>query len=112
MLLRPNGAVRFANPEELADYGAEAIPSAPIDIFQREAFEETIFLGLRMNEGLSVSRLRVQSSRELFAPTEEAARELIREGLMIEQEGRWQLTLRGRLLSNDVFTSLLMGVAV
>ena len=67
MLLRPHGAVRFANPEELAYYGAEAIPSAPIDIFQRETFEETIFLGLRMNEGLSVSRLREQSPRELFA---------------------------------------------
>jgi oxygen-independent coproporphyrinogen-3 oxidase len=112
MLLRPHGAVRFANPEELTYYGAEAIPSAPIDIFQREAFEETIFLGLRMNEGLSVSRLREQSPREMFASTEEAARELIREGLMIEQDDRWQLTLRGRLLSNDVFTNLLMGVAI
>jgi oxygen-independent coproporphyrinogen III oxidase len=112
MLLCPYGAVRFANPEDLPHYGAEVIPSAPIDIFQREAYEETIFLGLRMNEGLSVSRLREQFPRELFAPTEEAARELIREGLMIEQDDRWQLTLRGRLLSNDVFTNLLMGVAV
>ncbi len=48
----------------------------------------------------------------MFASTEEAARELIREGLMIEQDDRWQLTLRGRLLSNDVFTNLLMGVAI
>ncbi|HSY36025.1 MAG TPA: radical SAM family heme chaperone HemW [Acidobacteriaceae bacterium] len=112
MLLRPHGAVRFANPEELAHYGAEKIPSAPVDVFQREAFEETIFLGLRMNEGLSLSRLRDESPRELFASTEEAAREMIREGLMIEQDERWQLTLRGRLLSNDVFTNLLMGVAV
>ena len=112
MLLRSHGAVRFANPDELADYGAAAIPYAPIDIFQREAFEETIFLGLRMNEGLSVSRLREQSPRELFAPTEEVARELVRDGLMIEQDDRWQLTLRGRLLSNDIFTNLLMGVAV
>ena len=112
MLLCPHGAVRFANPEELAHYGAEEIPSAPVDVFQRETFEETIFLGLRMNEGLSVSRLREQSPHELFAPAGEAARELIREGLMIEPDDRWQLTLRGRLLSNDVFTNLLMGVAV
>ena len=112
MLLRPRGAVRFANPEDLAYYGAEEISSSPVDVFQREAFEETIFLGLRMNEGLSVSRLREQSPIELFAPAEETARELIREGLMNEQDDRWQLTLRGRLLSNDVFTNLLMGVAV
>ncbi len=112
MLLHRRGAIRFANPEELTHYGIEKIRSAPIDILEREAFEETIFLGLRMNEGLSVSRLREKFPRELFASSECAARELIREGLMIEQDDRWQLTLRGRLLSNDVFTNLLMGVAV
>jgi oxygen-independent coproporphyrinogen III oxidase len=112
MLLRSSGAVRFANPEELAHYGVGSIPLAPINVFQREAFEETIFLGLRMNEGLSASKLHTQFPLELLASTEEAARELIREGLMIEQDDRWQLTLRGRLLSNDVFTNLLMGVAV
>jgi oxygen-independent coproporphyrinogen-3 oxidase len=110
MLLRPDGAVRFANPEEIAHYGAEASP-APIDIFQREAFEETIFLGLRMNEGLSLAQLRQQFSSALVEPAVDAASELIRDGLMLEHHGRWQLTLRGRLLSNDVFTNLLMGVA-
>ena len=111
MLLRSNGAVRFANPEDLSHYGSQQPPSSPIDVFEREAFEETIFLGLRMNEGISPSQLSQQFPRELVAPTEDAASELIRDGLMIEHNGRWQLTLRGRLLSNDVFTNLLMGVA-
>ena len=110
MLLRPGGAVRFANPEDLALYSAEPTPT-PIDVFQREAFEETIFLGLRMNQGLSLAQLRQQFPAELTAPAEDAARELIRDGLMLELNGRWQLTLRGRLVSNDVFTNLLMGVA-
>jgi oxygen-independent coproporphyrinogen III oxidase len=110
MLLRPNGAVRFASPEDLALYSHEPTPT-PIDVFQREAFEETLFLGLRMNEGLSLAQLRQQFPTELTAPTEDAASELIRDGLMLEHNGRWQLTLRGRLLSNDVFTHLLMGVA-
>jgi oxygen-independent coproporphyrinogen III oxidase len=112
MLLRPEGAVRFANPEELSHYATEEAPSAPIDVFQHEAFEETIFLGLRMNEGLSLSQLKQKFPTELVAPTADAANELIRDGLMIEHNGRWQLTLRGRLLSNDVFTNLLMGIAV
>jgi hypothetical protein len=30
---------------------------------------------------------------------------------MVECDGRWQLTLRGRMLSNDVFANLLAGVA-
>jgi oxygen-independent coproporphyrinogen-3 oxidase len=110
MLLRPTGAVRFANTEALAYYAAGAAPT-PIDVFQREAFEETLFLGLRMNEGLSLAHLRQQFPTELIAPTEDAAIELIRDGLMLEHHGHWQLTLRGRLLSNDVFTNLLIGVA-
>ena len=112
MLPSTRGAVRFANPEELGKYGVRGTRPTPIDIFEREAFEETIFLGLRMNEGVSVSRLREQSSSDVFASTEEAARQLMRDGFVIEHDGRWQLTLRGRLLSNDVFTNLLMGVAV
>jgi oxygen-independent coproporphyrinogen-3 oxidase len=111
MLLRSNSAVRFANSEELSHYGAEATPPTPTDIFEREAFEETIFLGLRMNEGLSLSHLRQEFPIELIAPAEDAATELIRNELMTGHNGYWQLTLRGRLLSNDVFTNLLMGVA-
>jgi oxygen-independent coproporphyrinogen-3 oxidase len=112
MLLRPDGAVRFSNPDELPHYRVGEIPSAPIEVFQREAFEETIFLGLRMNEGLDLTHLRQQFPAQLIKATEEAAQELIRDGFMVDRNGRWQLTLRGRLLSNDVFTNLLMGVAV
>jgi oxygen-independent coproporphyrinogen-3 oxidase len=111
MLLRANGAVRFANPEELSQYGSEELLSAPMDILEREAFEETLFLGLRMNEGVSLSQLVREFPSELVEPATNVARELIRDGLMTEQDGHWQLTLRGRLLSNDVFTNLLMGVA-
>jgi oxygen-independent coproporphyrinogen-3 oxidase len=111
MLLRASGAVRFANPEELLQYGPACKLLVPVDILAREAFEETIFLGLRMKEGVSISQLRQDFPSEFVVPTQDAARELIRDGLMIEQEGRWQLTLRGRLISNDVFTNLLMSVA-
>lgn len=111
MLLRPNGAVRFANPEELAQYGTGDFDPAPVDVAAREAFEETIFLGLRMNEGVSLSQLRREFPSELVAPMEATVNELIRDGLMIAQEGRLQLTLHGRLISNDVFTNLLISVA-
>jgi oxygen-independent coproporphyrinogen-3 oxidase len=35
----------------------------------------------------------------------------VREGLMLHEEGCWRLTLRGRLVSNEVFGTLLEGVA-
>ncbi len=111
MLLRANGAVRFANPEELAQYGVQEFHPAPVDVAAREAFEETIFLGLRMNEGVSLSQLRRQFPSEFVAAMEAAANELIRDGLMIAEDDRLQLTLHGRLISNDVFTNLLMGIA-
>jgi oxygen-independent coproporphyrinogen-3 oxidase len=120
MLLRPGGAMRFANLDELSLYNPAdfAMPlnlldSQPtsIQVHQREAFEETIFLGLRLNEGVSIAQLRHDFPNEFVNPTEDAAKDLIRDGLMSERDGRWQLTLRGRLISNDVFTNLLMGVA-
>ena len=64
-----------------------------------------------MNEGVRISHLRETFAPELVAPAIEAAAELIRDGLMIEHNGHWQLTLRGRLVSNDVFTNLLQSVA-
>jgi oxygen-independent coproporphyrinogen-3 oxidase len=111
MLLRPGSAVRFANPDELTHFNPAQSTPVSIEVHQREAFEETIFLGLRMNEGVSLSKLRQDFPNELIASAEDASKDLIRNGLMSEHDDRWQLTLRGRLISNDVFTKLLMGVA-
>jgi oxygen-independent coproporphyrinogen-3 oxidase len=111
MLLRAEGAVRFANPDELSRYAVDATPLTPVKVTGLQALEETLFLGLRLNEGISIEDLRRNFPHELLAPIEEAAKELIRDGLMLDLNGRWQLTLRGRLISNDVFTNLLMSIA-
>ncbi|QMV20194.1 radical SAM family heme chaperone HemW [Granulicella sp. 5B5] len=111
MLPAASGAMRFANPDELARYaGAESEREAtPVGL--HEAFEETIFLGLRMSEGVPIAGLREAFPRELVASCEEAARGLVAEGLMTDDDGHWRLTLRGRLVSNDVFGRLLEGIA-
>ena len=111
MLLRATGSVRFANPDDLQNYAIEPNPLTPLDVVGRAAFEETIFLGLRMNKGVCISQLRQDFPSEYTAPMEDAARELISDGLMLDHDDHWQLTLRGRLISNDVFTNLLMGIA-
>jgi oxygen-independent coproporphyrinogen-3 oxidase len=64
-----------------------------------------------MNAGLAIADLRATALRGLFPGVEEAAHELIRDGLMLELNGHWQLTLRGRMLSNEVFADLLAGAA-
>jgi oxygen-independent coproporphyrinogen-3 oxidase len=111
MLLTETGAVRFANVDKLQSYGLAGSRGDLTTISEREAFEETIFLGLRMCDGVSLQSLRTQFARELMEPCEEAARELIADGLMTKEDGFWRLTLRGRLVSNEVFGHLLESVA-
>jgi oxygen-independent coproporphyrinogen-3 oxidase len=107
MLLRPDGsAVRFANADELGEYHA-GVGSEITEVDEREAFEESVFLGLRLNEGLSVTRLRERFSSACIRDCEERVKFLAREGLMLVHDGRWKLTRRGRLVSSEVFGELL-----
>ena len=111
MLQREDGAVRFANSDELAMYVPEFLSQDGIDVVGLTAFEEAVFLGLRMNEGIEISQLSSKYSSHFVVLLQPAVKELVHEGLMTDQNGRWQLTLRGRMISNDVFTNLLMAVA-
>jgi oxygen-independent coproporphyrinogen-3 oxidase len=111
MLLRDDGrAVRFANPDELDDYDAERVAEL-IEITRRDEFEESIFLGLRLNDGVSVENLRERFPISWVRECEERVRELAREGLMSVANGRWYLTMRGRLVSSEIFGELLAIVA-
>jgi len=104
MLRRGEGAVRWANVEELKVYPGVAETT---DVAEREVFEETVFLGLRMCDGLSLQGSR----REWVQEFETSAKELAREGLMVLDGERWKLTRRGMMVSNEVFGSLLETVA-
>ena len=42
---------------------------------------------------------------------EDGVREMVEGGLMADEDGRWRLTVRGRMVSNEVFGRLLAGVA-
>ena len=106
MLRRTNGGdVRFANTDELGSYGL-AGRTVPQVIDAEGAFEESLFLGLRMLEGVDVKVLEGQFGARV-GTVAHTVEELVRAGLMTSREGRWALTLRGRLLSNEVFGELL-----
>lgn len=111
MLLRQNGsAVRFANPQELDRYDGESVGEL-IEITTRDEFEEAIFLGLRLKEGVSVESLRERFPVDLVRECEERVRELARTGWMCVTDGRWSLTTKGRLISSEIFGELLAVVA-
>jgi oxygen-independent coproporphyrinogen-3 oxidase len=105
------GAVRFANPDEMRDYDKSAWGGNVVRVGDEAAFEESLFLGLRLREGVDVEALRARFGNERVRGCEEAARELVEGGLMVEALGRWTLTLRGRMVSNEVFGRLLEVVA-
>jgi oxygen-independent coproporphyrinogen-3 oxidase len=125
MLTAGDEALRFANTSDLDEYlgnGTKTTPfrvlesardAAPqIDVIGRvEAFEESLFLGLRLNDGVDLSRLRDQFGGELLHDVTPALLEVRDAGLVELNSDRVSLTSRGRLVSNEVFSRLLVTVA-
>lgn len=102
-------AIRWANPDELGAYTGAACMRKPEWVEDRGAFEETVFLGLRMVDGLAwkqMGKFRLEWVREL----REAIVGLTREGLMGWNEERSWLTPRARMIASEVFGELLAGV--
>ena len=121
MLWTKSGAsIRFANPDDLDTYlnpGGGLLPQLrpadlkPIDrIDAAQAFEESLFLGLRLNSGVDLEQLREGFDPDLLAAAEPALSELTDAGLLDRSGSRLRLTSHGRLVSNEVFSRLLIAV--
>lgn len=99
---------RWSNERDAARYTAlveagltPVVESIELD--EREAAAEAVFLGLRMMQGLSLSEHRARFGKDLSA---EYAADLSRlsEARLISIEDDWlRLTRHGALLSNEVF---------
>lgn len=123
MLLADEGAVRFANTSDLDRYlGQELAPNpfrllelernetdGEVDIVGRsEAFEESLFLGLRLNEGVDLNTLRGHFGEGLLQQAMPSLVEVRDAGLLELSTERIRLTPKGRLVSNEVFSRLLI----
>jgi oxygen-independent coproporphyrinogen III oxidase len=126
MLRTGEGAVRFANTSDLDEYLGDAAGNTPfrvlgeapknaatgIDSIGRdEAFEESLFLGLRLNEGVDLDRLRSQFGDDLLQGAMPALFEVRDAGLLEINGDCARLTPQGRLVSNEVFSRLLVSAA-
>jgi oxygen-independent coproporphyrinogen-3 oxidase len=112
-------AVRFATPDSLEEYSAAANDANPIAarveqllatrtlVNTQAALEESFFLGLRMNRGVSLVRLREHFGEHAIGSHSAVIAELVEDGLLGEAGERLHLTSRGRLLSNEVFARFL-----
>jgi len=72
-----------------------------------QQLEEAWFLGLRRNAGVRIAALRKEFGPQAIEPSLAVAQRLAGEGLLTIQRGTVCLTVRGRLISNDVFAEFL-----
>ncbi|HEY6413099.1 MAG TPA: radical SAM family heme chaperone HemW [Edaphobacter sp.] len=118
--------VRFANTDNLDVYLGDASAKGPFEIVSRikdssdteadiigreEAFEESLFLGLRLNEGVALSSLRSEFGAAMLEDSMPALLEVRDAGLLEMESGLIRLTARGRMVSNEVFSRLLLASA-
>ena len=71
------------------------------------ALSDTLMLGLRLCDGVSLSELRRRFGQAALESRAAAFEEAISLGLLERADGRLRLTARGRLLANEVFVRLL-----
>ena len=102
-------SARFSNGDDLHSYVAGDEPRVPESIDELAAWEETIFLGLRLTDGLSASALRSTHPSPWVNALLASAWELQKQGLMQVTGDRIALTHRGRLVSSSIFGELLAG---
>jgi oxygen-independent coproporphyrinogen-3 oxidase len=122
MLRRGPEALRRANTDDLDTYLHQPPQSPPtglqvitteaapkVDLVRPEqGFEEALFLGLRMNEGVDLADLRTEFGDGLVRCALEATADVEQAGLLSRIDGRLQLTAQGRMVSNEVFSRLLL----
>lgn len=104
-MLQGNGdfeSVRLATPDVLEQYVAGNEWKRNY-VSPQQALEEAFFLGLRLNEGVSLETLQDRFGAEAIAAYRPAIRDLVKDGLLKHNDDKISLTLRGRLLSNEVF---------
>lgn len=100
--------VRWGNVEEIHQYVSllhrGQRPTEEIQtLSRREQMEETVFLGLRLIEGVSLDAFRQRFGAALTEAFDKQIRELTEKGLVELAAGHLKLTGKGLPLANQVF---------
>jgi oxygen-independent coproporphyrinogen-3 oxidase len=106
--LRAEGidCVRFATTDVYDRFlAAPDFTASPVTTGQ--ALEESFFLGLRLNRGVSLQQFEESFGARLIAYSPIIA-DLVSDGLLVRDGDRLQLTPQGRLLSNEVFEKFIL----
>ncbi|HEX7961461.1 MAG TPA: radical SAM family heme chaperone HemW, partial [Terriglobales bacterium] len=96
-------ALRLATTDHLDQFlrGPQQPEITPVS--KTNALEEAMFLGLRLNAGIDLSKMAQQNGLDPAREFADQIKELLQLGLVEQSGSRLRLTQRGRLLSNEVF---------
>jgi oxygen-independent coproporphyrinogen-3 oxidase len=99
-------SLRLATTDNYDEFLVSAETTAS-EVTAAQAAEESLFLGLRINRGISLAVLHEKfgGAFEVYDPV---INELVSEGLLDREDDAVRLTARGRLLSNEVFQRFLV----
>jgi oxygen-independent coproporphyrinogen-3 oxidase len=88
---------RWANTDSIEEYIKSSFDhqASSLDTSIETDKRETLFLGLRLIDGLSIDH---------FAGFDEEVGQLLKEGLLQRNNGHYRLTRRGIMLGNQVFS--------
>ena len=111
--LRDGYGVRFSNPDNLAEYregvlSGRLVRVGEMQMTQDDAMAEYMFLGLRMADGISMTAFEQEFGQPMDSVYGAAIEDCIRLGLLVRTNDRLALTVRGMLLSNQVFERFLL----
>ena len=107
-LTSPPASLRWNNPDSPEDYmqtlADGILPGEELStVTKREAMAETLFLGLRMLEGVDPEQFREEFGVTLQEAYPAEFPGLLADGLLELQKGRVRLSRRGLILANQVF---------
>jgi oxygen-independent coproporphyrinogen-3 oxidase len=107
-LMSPPASMRWKNPDLPESYMQSladgALPGEELSaVTEREAMGETLFLGLRMLEGVDPGKFREEFGVTLQEAYPAGIRGLLADGLLEQEQGRIRLSRRGLILANQVF---------
>jgi oxygen-independent coproporphyrinogen-3 oxidase len=106
-----SGLIQTAAGANLPGFRVGSAPEVEV-VGREQAFEEAMFLGLRLNEGVDLEDLRTEFGEGLMREAVAALSDVEEAGLVVVEGGRVRLTGRGRVASNEVFSRLLVGATV
>jgi oxygen-independent coproporphyrinogen-3 oxidase len=102
----PHRAIRLAWPDSIEALLANTAAERTV-VSERQAIEETYFLGLRTVEGLELFAIKEEFGIAAVDMYKDRIVALVERGLLEMEDGWLRLTAEGRLFSNDVFAEFL-----